>query len=203
MSEPTTRNSQITAPHTESNTPIHPRRPLFVTQTHNCSLAIQIDLIFIDLQMPPSRTPRKEYKRTLRPRNVRSGRRSDVQENPQGSGGSSVAVSIAYLMPMGSGWSLTVITQLDIEAGDSQNSSDRQSIANSYNTTARDTTSNCGNTTTTNSNNTTTDNSRAYKESNHNEFLNTKVNGPVGIGSPACSVLRRGNTLADTQRFSV
>ena len=94
-----------------------------------------------------------------------------------------------------------MITQLDIEAGTSQNSSSRQSIgriANSYNTTARDTTSNCGNTTTTNSNNTTTDNSRAYKESNHNEL---KVIGPVGNGSPACSVLRRSNNLADTQRF--
>ena len=112
----------------------------------------------------------------------RSGRRSDKQpnppgneqENPQGGGRSSVAVNIAFLMPMGSGWSLTVITQLDIEAGASQNSSGRQStgrIANSYNTTAQDTTSNCGNTTTTNSNNTTTDSSRAYKESNHNEFL--------------------------------
>jgi len=141
-----------------------------------------------------------------RSRKKRVARRSDEQENPQGGGRSSVAVSIAFLMPVGSGWSLTVITQLDIEADTSQNSSGRQSIgriANSYNTSARDTTSNCGNTTTTNSNNTTTDNSRAYKESNHNEFLNTKVNGPVGIGSPACSVLRRGNTLADTQRFSV
>ena len=90
-----------------------------------------------------------------------------------------------------------VITQLDIEAGVSQNSSDRQSIgriANSYNTIARDTTSNCGN-------NTTTDNSRAYKGSNHNEFLHTKVNGPVGFGSPICSVLRWGNTWTDTQRL--
>jgi len=123
-------------------------------------------------------------------------------------------------MPVGSGWSLTVIIQPDIEADASQNSSGHQSIgriANSYNTTtrdttsncgntttinshnitARDTTSNCGNTTTTNSNNTITDNSRSYKESNHNEFLN----GPVGIGSPTSSVLRRGNTWADTQRL--
>ena len=115
------------------------------------------------------------------------------QENPQG-GRSSVAVSIAFLM--GSGWSLTVITQLDIEAGDSQNSSGRQStgrIANSYNITARDTTSNCGNTTTTNSNNTTTDSSRAYKHSTHNDLLHANVNGPVAIGLPACSALRRGN----------
>ena len=93
-----------------------------------------------------------------------------------------------------------VITQLDIEAGASQNSSGRQSIVNSYNITAQDTKSNCGNTTATNSN-TTTDNSRAYKESNHNELLHTKVNGPVGNCSPACSVLRRGNTLADIKRF--
>jgi len=120
--------------------------------------------------MPPSRTPRKEYKRTLRPRNMRSVRRSDEQENPHG-GRSSVAVSISFLMPVGSGWSLTVITQLDIEAGASQNSQSIGRIANSYNTTARNNTSNCGNTTTTNSNNTTTDSSRAYKESNHNEFL--------------------------------
>jgi len=140
--------------------------------------------------MPPSRTP-KEYKPTLEPWNVRSGRRSDDQENPQGGGGrSSVAVSIAFLMPVGSGWSLTVITQLDIEAGASQNSSGRQSIgriANSYNAT----TSNYRNTTTTNSNNTTTDNFRAYKESNHNELLHTEVNGPVRFGSLTCSVLRR------------
>ena len=91
-----------------------------------------------------------------------------------------------------------VLTQLDIEADASQNSSGHESIgriANSYNTTARDTTSNCGNATTTNSNNTTTDNSRAYNDSNHNELLHTNVNGPVGIGSPACSVLRRCNTI--------
>ena len=99
-----------------------------------------------------------------------------------------MAVSIAFLMPMGSGWSLTVITQLDIEAGASQNASGRQNIANSYNTTARDITDNCGNTTT-------------YKDSNHYELLHTKVNGPVGIGSPTCSVLRRGNTWADAQRL--
>ena len=147
------------------------------------------------------------FKQARRSRKKRVDRRSDEQnpfgneqENPQGGGRSSVAVSIAFLMPVGSGWSLTVITQLDIEAGASQNSSGRQSIgqiANSYNTTARDTTSNCGNTTTTNCNNTTTDNSRAYK--NHNEL---KVIGPVENCSPACSVLRRrGNTLADTGRF--
>ena len=127
-------------------------------------------------------------------------------------------------MPVGSGWSLTVIIQPDIEADASQNSSGHQSIgriANSHNTTtrdttsncgntttinsnnitARDTTSNCGNTTTTNSNNTTTNNSRTYKESNHNELLHTKINGHVRIGSPTCSVLRRGNTWADTQRL--
>ena len=137
--------------------------------------------------MLPSKTPRSDEQQNPF---------GSEQENPRGGYRSSVAVGIAFLMPVGSGWSLTVITQVDIEAGASQNSSGR--IANSYNTTARDTTSNCGNTTTTNSNNTTTDTSRAYKKLNHNEL---KVIGPVGNCSPVCSVLRRGNYLADTQRF--
>jgi len=81
-------------------------------------------------------------------------------------------------------------------AGASQNASGSIGrIANSYNT-ARDTRSASWNTTTANSNNTTTDNSRVYEGSNHNELLHTKV-----IGSPACAMLRRGNTLADTQRL--
>ena len=86
-------------------------------------------------------------------------------------------------------------------AGASQNASGSIGrIANSYNS-ARDTRSDSRNTTNTTTNNTTTDNSRAYNDSNHNELLHTKVNGPVGIGSPACAVLRRGNIFADTQRF--
>jgi len=128
---------------------------------------------------------RKWLKQARRSREKPVGRRSDEQQNPSGNGQedpqdggrSSVAVSITFLMPVGSGWSLTVITQLDNEAGASQSSSGRQStsrIENSYNTNTRDTTSNCGNTTTINSNNNT------YKES-RNEQENPQGGGRSSV----------------------
>jgi len=45
------------------------------------------------------------------------------------------------------------------------------------------------------------DNPHTYKDSKHNEVKDSKFEGPVGFGSKTCSVLRRGNTLADTYRL--
>jgi hypothetical protein len=62
----------------------------------------------------------------------------------------------------------------------------------SSHTTARDNTSESGNTTTTNSYNTTTDNNRNYSRANHNEFSQSTFHGTVIFGTPVCSALRWG-----------
>jgi len=40
-----------------------------------------------------------------------------------------------------------------------------------------------------------------YEKSKHIEFKQSNLTGPIGIGLPTCSVLRRGNSLADIYRL--
>ena len=130
------------------------------------------------LKMAP-RERRKKRKQSDRSPDERSGRQPNPsrneQESPQGGGRSSVTVSIAFLIPLRSGWWLMVIItrQRDntMEAGASLPLfSAGQSIAhsaNSRNTTARNTT------TTTN-----------YNNAKHLQITGSTINGDVTVHHP-------------------